>query len=123
MTIRYFILTVFVTLLLALAQVLVKLGLNRIGGFHISFKSFFSDIIPFISSYYLWIGFITIIVSSFLWMKVLAKVNLSIAYPLISISYVFGLFAARLIFHEIIPVTRWFGVFIIIIGVIVITKG
>lgn len=123
MTIKYFILTVFVTLLLAMAQVIVKLGLNRIGGFHISFKSFFSDIIPFISSYCLWIGFITIIVSSFLWMKVLAKVELSVAYPLISISYIFGIIAAVIIFKESVPLIRWVGVIVIMFGIFLITRN
>jgi len=123
MTIRYFILTVIVTFLLAIAQVLVKLGLNKLGGLNISVKTFFSDIIPIISSYYLWLGFLTIIVSSLLWMKVLSKVNLSIAYPLISLSYIFGLLAARYVFGETIPTIRWVGVGVIGIGILFIMRG
>lgn len=123
MTIRYLILTIIVTFLLAVAQVLIKLGLNNIGGLNINFKTFFSDLIPIISSHYLWLGFVTIVISSFLWMKVLSKVNLSIAYPLISISYIFGLIAAKFIFGETIPTIRWIGVGFIAIGITLITKG
>ena len=123
MTIKYFAITIIVTILLTLAQVFVKLGLNKLGGFNIQLRTFFTDIITLITSYYLWIAAITIIISSLLWMKVLAKVELSVAYPLISISYVFGLLAARFIFGEAIPLVRGIGVIVIIIGVILIVRS
>ena len=122
MTIRYFVLTVIVTFLLALSQVLVKLGLNNIGGLKINFKTFFSDIIPIISSHYILLGFLTIIVSSLLWMKVLSKVNLSIAYPMISLSYIFGFLGAVFILDETMPFVRWIGLIVIIVGIFLITR-
>jgi drug/metabolite transporter (DMT)-like permease len=123
MTVRYFILTIIVTFLLAVAQVLVKLGMNEVGGLNISTKTFLSDFIPIISSHYLWMGGITIVVSSILWMKVLSRVELSVAYPLISISYIFGILAAKYIFGETIPISRWFGVGVIGIGIFLIMRG
>lgn len=46
------------------------------------------------------------------------------AYPMISLSYVMGMLAAVLIFHEHVPVTRWIGLGLIIIGVVlVVQKG
>ena len=46
MTLKYFIDILIVTFLLALSQVFVKLGLNKIGGFTIHFNSLISDMIP-----------------------------------------------------------------------------
>lgn len=57
-----------------------------------------------------------------IWMYVLKRFDFSIAYPLLSISYIIGLFAAQFIFHEAIPLTRWIGVLIIMIGVFFVVK-
>jgi undecaprenyl phosphate-alpha-L-ara4N flippase subunit ArnE len=46
----------------------------------------------------------------------------SMAYPMISMSYVFGMFAAMLFFHEQIPPTRWIGVMLIMAGCVLIAK-
>jgi drug/metabolite transporter (DMT)-like permease len=123
MTLKYFVLTIIVTFLLAVAQVLVKLGVDNIGELHINIKTLISDISPIISSYYLWLGAITVIVSSVLWMKVLSKVDLSVAYPLISISYIFGLLASKFILGESISPVRWVGVGVIAIGIVLLTRG
>ena len=123
MRIKYFILTLIVTFLLALAQVLVKLGLNKIGGFNVTIKNFIFDIFPLLKSPYLWFGGGTLLLSSLLWMKVLAKVSLSIAYPMISISYLFGMFFAKLIFKEQISINSWIGLTFIMIGVVLINKN
>ena len=57
-----------------------------------------------------------------IWMYVLKKYEFSVAYPLLSISYVIGLLSAHFIFHEVVPLTRWIGVVIVMIGVYFIVK-
>ena len=44
------------------------------------------------------------------------------AYPLASMSYVFGMLAAIFIFHEEVPLTRWLGVVLIMGGCYFIAK-
>ena len=58
----------------------------------------------------------------FIWMYVLKKYEFSVAYPLLSISYVIGLLSAHFIFHEAVPLTRWIGLVIVMIGVFFIVK-
>ena len=58
----------------------------------------------------------------FIWMYVLKKYEFSVAYPLLSISYVIGLLSAHFVFHEAVPLTRWIGVVIVMIGVFFIVK-
>ncbi len=123
MTIKYLLMTLTVTLLLALSQVLVKLGLDKINGFSISIKTIITDVIPIITSAYIMSGFLAVFISSLLWMKILSKVNFSIAYPMISFSYIFGLLAAKYIFGETISITRWVGVGVIMLGIVLIMRG
>mgnify|MGYP000880884707 CR=1 FL=1 len=57
-----------------------------------------------------------------LYAYILNNYDFSLAYPLTSISYVFSLIAALLIFQETIPWTRWLGVIIIMVGVFFVLK-
>ena len=61
-------------------------------------------------------------VGSVLWMYILKNFPFSIAYPLVSISYVIGIFAAVIFFHEQVPLTRWLGVLLIMGGCCLIVK-
>lgn len=60
--------------------------------------------------------------SLFIWMYVLKRYEFSVAYPLLSISYIIGLLSAHFILHETIPATRWLGVLIVMVGVYFIVK-
>lgn len=60
--------------------------------------------------------------SSVLWMYIVKHYPLSVAYPMISLSYVFGLLAAMLCFHEAVSATKWMGVALIVAGCCLIAK-
>ena len=103
---------------LMLSQVFLKLAVMQFGAFQFTFayiKSIFGNI-------YLVISGITVACAISLWVYILKHYPFGIAYPLGSISYIFGLFAAVIIFHEHVSVTRWLGVCIIIVGIYFVTK-
>lgn len=52
-----------------------------------------------------------------LWLAVLSKIQVSIAYPLLSINYVIVLLSAKWLFHEAVPSHRWVGAFAIMAGI------
>ena len=60
--------------------------------------------------------------ASLLWMFMLKTFPLSVAYPLGSLSYVFGILAAILIFHEDVSMAKWIGVGLIMAGCGLIVK-
>ena len=60
--------------------------------------------------------------SSVLWLYIIKRYPLSVAYPMISLSYVFGLLAAMIFFHESVPIAKWAGVALIIAGCCIIAK-
>lgn len=59
---------------------------------------------------------------SFLWMYIVKNYPLSVAYPMISLSYVFGMLSAIYFFHEEVSLIKWAGVAFIIIGCCLISK-
>lgn len=62
-------------------------------------------------------------VAAFLWIIALTRVDLSYAYPMISVSYVLIFLFAWLFFHENISLTRIAGMVIILIGVFMISRS
>mgnify|MGYP001738475588 FL=1 len=54
-------------------------------------------------------------------MYIVKHFPLSQAYPLISLSYVMGMLAAVFIFHEAVPLIRWVGVALIMVGVVLVS--
>ena len=55
-----------------------------------------------------------------LWMLVLTQLDVSLAYPLLSINYVLVLLAARFVFAEHVPSHRWVGAFAIVAGIVLL---
>ena len=53
---------------------------------------------------------------------IIKKYPLSMAYPMISLSYVFGLIAAVVFFHEQVGLSKWLGTLLIITGCCIIAK-
>jgi len=60
--------------------------------------------------------------ASLLWMYILRHFPLSMAYPMVSLSYVFGMFGAIVFFHEEVPFTRWAGVILIMGGCCLVAR-
>jgi len=56
-----------------------------------------------------------------LWAYVVKKMDFSQAYPLSSLSFIFGMFLAFFLFQESIPFTRWIGVVFIVVGCVLIS--
>ena len=63
------------------------------------------------------------VAATMLWFYILKHNDLSLVYPLISISYIFGTLAAVFIFHETVPLSRWIGVILIMVGVAFLAKS
>ena len=57
-----------------------------------------------------------------IWLGVLAELDLSLAYPMLSLGYIIVALGSWWMFGENISAIRWVGIFIIIGGVIFISK-
>ncbi|MEO6876504.1 MAG: EamA family transporter [Opitutaceae bacterium] len=72
---------------------------------------------------YLGIGIALVAMVFVLWLAVLSKVDLSVAMPLTSCSYIFVAFASVLFLHERISPLRWAGILLIFGGVYIVTRS
>lgn len=102
--------------MLVTGQLLWKIAVTDIQSWNTS-----SFISLAISPYFLG-GAILYVIATGLWLIILSKLPLSIAYPSQSISYVLGTIAAYYLFQETVQATQWVGILVIIIGVFLIAK-
>jgi drug/metabolite transporter (DMT)-like permease len=63
------------------------------------------------------LGFLMYGFSSLIWLFILSKLPLSLAYPLVSMGYVLVVFFSWLLLHEHVSSTRILGVVVICLGV------
>lgn len=106
------------SLLLASAQVLLKLALQRMLPFGWS-RQFWTSVF---ANWQFAVSGILFGASSLLWMYIVRTFPFSMAYPMVSLSYVFGMIAALLVFHEQVSAAQWTGVFLIMIGCTLIAR-
>ena len=70
------------------------------------------------SSPYLWIGIISAAMIFITWSGILAKIDLSVAVPVASLSYITVPLVSIIFLHEKVSFLRWGGIFFILVGVI-----
>jgi multidrug transporter EmrE-like cation transporter len=75
-----------------------------------------------VSSWPVLAGLFSYGLSSVFWLLTLKKMDLSLAYPLVSLGYILVLIAGNLIFHETIPPIRWLGMGFILAGVFLVSR-
>jgi len=66
----------------------------------------------------IWIGLFFFFFSFLIWLVILSRVNLSLAYPLVSMNYILLMIASKFILNEPISPSRILGTAIICLGVI-----
>ena len=106
------------SLLLVGGQVFLKLALAKMQPFGWNWH-FWSDLL---TNWQFALCGILYAAGTILWFYIIKHFPFSMAYPLISLSYVFGMIAAMVVFHEEVSLTRWLGVLLIMAGCYFIAK-
>lgn len=110
-------------LLNAAAQLLIKAGTNHIGTFSFTVQ----NIIPIgwqaACSPYILTGLLFYVISVVLWIMVLSRVDVSFAYPMLSIGYIVNALVAYYWLGESLSFLRIAGILVIIAGVFLITRS
>ena len=105
-------------------QVLLKLGMNKIGPIAINSMSAVGKLfIGVFKSPLVLIGLFLYVISAAIWLIVISAVDLSFAYPFIGLTYVLILLVSKFVLKEDVNPIRWAGAAIITIGVVVISRG
>jgi multidrug transporter EmrE-like cation transporter len=122
MTLSAFLLIITGVLLNAVAQLALKASVNDMGAISVSFNTAIPVFTRLAIEPWLWVGLICYGISVIVWILALSRVDVSIAYPMLSIGYIVNAVAAWSLFGEVMNTQRVLGIGIIIVGVIVLTR-
>ncbi len=110
-------------LLNAVAQLLLKAGTNVIGHFEFSAVNAVPTGLKLAFEPHILGGIACYLISLIVWIMALSRVEVSIAYPMLSIGYVVNAIAAWYLFGEAVSALRLTGIGIIIVGVYVVARS
>ncbi|AUT59662.1 MULTISPECIES: SMR family transporter [Paraburkholderia] len=107
----------------ATAQLLLKAGTNAVGHFDFTM----ANIIPIgwrIATQPPIVGGLACyVLSVVVWIVGLSRVDVSIAYPMLSLGYVVNAFAAWYLFGEVLSAQRLIGIGVILVGVVLVARS
>lgn len=124
MTIQNFFLIAGAVSLTAIAQVFLKLGMssqevqNALSG-----HDAFATARELASSFYIVLGLSMYGVGAVVWLFVLAKLDLSIAYPFVGLGFIVTMILAILVLHEHVTMSRIAGTLLICVGCALVAKS
>ncbi|MAG08129.1 hypothetical protein CMO89_01545 [Candidatus Woesearchaeota archaeon] len=101
------------TLVTSTAQILYKLGANRLS----------LDIFSLITNVPLFLGIILYVTAAAILLISLKYGELSVLYPVVATSYIWVSLLSSQVFGEVINASKWIGIIFIIVGVSLIGIG
>ena len=110
-------------LLNAAAQLLLKAGTNAVGHFEFSAANIVPVGLRLALEPFILGGVACYVVSLVVWIMALSRVEVSIAYPMLSIGYVINAIAAWYLFGESLTALRLTGIGFIVVGVFLVARS
>lgn len=121
---KLFLLILISVMLSALAQLMFKLGMSRNHIQHILTRRISLETAWTVASNPEVIGGICLyVLSTTLWLLVLSKVNVSVAYPFAGLGFILIVIFGWLIFHEPVSISRITGTTFIALGIYLVSKS
>ncbi|HRV93414.1 MAG TPA: EamA family transporter [Anaerolineae bacterium] len=108
-------------MLLSAGQTSLKFGLNAIGG--VSLADGVAGMFKLLQTPWIIVGFGLYGLSAVLWLDVLSKLDFSLAFPMVGLTYVFTLLIGRFFFGETIGWERMLGVAFILMGIFFLVRS
>ncbi|WP_097303447.1 4-amino-4-deoxy-L-arabinose-phosphoundecaprenol flippase subunit ArnE [Pseudomonas chlororaphis] len=71
---------------------------------------------------WLWLALASLGLGLLVWLLVLQRVEVGIAYPMLSLNFVLITLIARFVFHEAIDRRHWLGVALVLAGVLLLSR-
>lgn len=115
---------IFISVFLAVVgQLLLKMGMLRIGKFSFNISTLVHQYIKILLNPFVIAGLVSFFVSMLIWLYVLSRLELSLAYPFVALNYILILFGSYFLFRETITVYKMIGVVVIMVGVYLVARG
>lgn len=105
-------------------QVLFKKGVLMTGEVTLK-SSIIGELLKLVFQPVVFSGLILYVISTILWLLALSKTTLNFAYPFTALTFILVMLSSRVIFLESIPTLRYFGIALIILGILLssVAKG
>lgn len=104
-------------------QAVLKYGMTQMGPLYISADSLPWIVLQIITSPYVIGGLFIYALATFFWLVTLSRVDLSVAYPSLSLTQVFVLLIAWIVLREAISPLRILGVLVICLGMMLVARS
>lgn len=105
------------------SQILLKAGMNGIGHFEFDSQNLMMAGWKVITNPYVMGGLALYGLSFLLWLMALSRLEVSLAYPLLSIGYILTPFISYFLLQEAFSPLRIVGICIIMIGVFIVARS
>ena len=123
MTLPTFLFIVAGVMLNAVAQLLLKAGVQPLGPIGIDAATFGHTVGRVLTQWPVLAGLTCYVVSVGLWIVALSRVDVSLAYPMLSLGYVVNALAAYWLFGEALGPMRCAGIALILAGVFLVARS
>lgn len=120
---KYIVFILFTVLTNAAAQVMLKQGMLSLGPLSFSADTMIARIFQIVFNPWVFAGLVTFVISMASHLYVLSKVELSFAYPFLSLAYVAVAVFAYFVFREDLNAWRIAGIAFICIGTVLIAQS
>ena len=111
-------------LLNSAAQLLLKAGANGIGTISLTTAaSTAAAAVAVATQPWIVVGLLCYFISAGLWIVALTRVDVTVAYPMLSLGYVVAALFAWQLFGEELNATRITGIAVILVGVAILARG
>jgi multidrug transporter EmrE-like cation transporter len=123
MTRHTFVMIVFGVLLNAVAQLLLKAGTRVLGVIDVRAGALVDSALGVATQPYILGGLTCYVLSVAIWIAALSRVDVSIAYPMLSLGYIVNALAAWALFGEALTPAKMAGILVILAGVVILARG
>lgn len=101
-------------------QLFLKMGMSQVGNFAFTPDAIFAVLPQVLANPFIWLGMAGFIGGTLFWLAVLSRAPLSLAYPILALSYFVVVLEAWLILGEPLTWQLLLGVAIIFAGVVIV---
>lgn len=107
----------------AAAQLLLKKGMTSVGEFAFTADALWRVAPTVALNPYIVAGLVSYVISVAIWLLVLSRVDVSAAYPFLSVGYVIAAIGGWLFFAEQVSAQRMLGIAFICAGVVFVARS
>jgi drug/metabolite transporter (DMT)-like permease len=104
-------------------QLSLKYGMSKFGNFSLSLATLPPVFMKAATNLHVLLGLLCYGLGFLVWLIVLSKAEVSYAYPMISLGYVFTAILARMLLGEAVSATRMAGILVTCLGVFLIARS